>query len=116
MRQLRGGRGDVRVRAEHRVTAADEVEVPGDRAARRRLIGLGLRREAVVRSEDLEGELDLERASYFLSRITILPTRAPGMAMFGSVGGSSSRDHASQVRESSPNGGTDSHQSVVSVA
>ncbi len=56
MRHLRGGRGHVRVRAEHRVTAADEVEVPGDRAAGRRLIGLGLRREAVVRSEDLEGD------------------------------------------------------------
>ena len=31
-------------------------------------------------AEDLEGELDLERASYFLSRITIVPTDAPGMA------------------------------------
>ena len=31
-------------------------------------------------AEDVEGELDLERASYFLSRITIVPTDAPGMA------------------------------------
>ena len=29
---------------------------------------------------DVEGALDLERASYFLSRITIVPTDAPGMA------------------------------------
>jgi KUP system potassium uptake protein len=29
---------------------------------------------------DVEGKLDLERASYFLSRITIVPTDAPGMA------------------------------------
>ena len=31
-------------------------------------------------AEDLEGELDLERASYFLSRISIVRTDAPGMA------------------------------------
>jgi KUP system potassium uptake protein len=31
-------------------------------------------------TEDVEGELDLERASYFLSRITIVATDAPGMA------------------------------------
>ncbi len=31
-------------------------------------------------AEDVEGELDLERASYFLSRITIVPIAAPGMA------------------------------------
>jgi KUP system potassium uptake protein len=31
-------------------------------------------------AEQVEGDLDLERASYFLSRITIVPTDAPGMA------------------------------------
>jgi KUP system potassium uptake protein len=31
-------------------------------------------------AEHAEGALDLERASYFLSRITIVPTDAPGMA------------------------------------
>ena len=33
-------------------------------------------------ADRLEGDIDIERASYFLSRITILPTRAPGMAMW----------------------------------
>jgi KUP system potassium uptake protein len=31
-------------------------------------------------AEQVEGKLDLERASYFLSRISIVPTNAPGMA------------------------------------
>jgi KUP system potassium uptake protein len=33
-------------------------------------------------AERLEGEVDCEHASYFLSRITIVPTDAPGMAMW----------------------------------
>jgi hypothetical protein len=40
-------------------------------------------------AEDLEGELDLERASYFLSRITIVPTRRRGWRA-GASGSSSS--------------------------
>jgi KUP system potassium uptake protein len=33
-------------------------------------------------ADRIEGDIDLDRASYFLSRITILPTKAPGMAMW----------------------------------
>ena len=33
-------------------------------------------------ADRIEGNIDLDGASYFLSRITILPTRAPGMAMW----------------------------------
>ncbi|MGZ6259075.1 MAG: potassium transporter Kup [Candidatus Limnocylindrales bacterium] len=33
-------------------------------------------------ADQVEGEIDVDHASYFLSRITILPTRAPGMAMW----------------------------------
>jgi KUP system potassium uptake protein len=33
-------------------------------------------------AEELEGDIDIDAASYFLSRITIVPTRAPGMAMW----------------------------------
>jgi KUP system potassium uptake protein len=33
-------------------------------------------------ADQVEGDIDIARASYFLSRITILPTRAPGMAMW----------------------------------
>jgi KUP system potassium uptake protein len=33
-----------------------------------------------IAAEDLEGELDLDRASYFLSRISIVRTDAPGMS------------------------------------
>ncbi len=48
-----------------RIGFMDKIDVPAT-----------LRRAA----KDVEGELDLERASYFLSRITIVPTDAPGMA------------------------------------
>ena len=33
-------------------------------------------------ADQVEGEIDVDHASFFLSRITILPTRAPGMAMW----------------------------------
>jgi KUP system potassium uptake protein len=33
-------------------------------------------------ADRVEGEIDVDSASYFLSRITIVPTRAPGMAMW----------------------------------
>ena len=33
-------------------------------------------------ADQVEGEIDVDRASFFLSRITILPTKAPGMAMW----------------------------------
>jgi KUP system potassium uptake protein len=33
-------------------------------------------------ADQVEGEIDVDRASFFLSRITILPTRTPGMAMW----------------------------------
>jgi KUP system potassium uptake protein len=33
-------------------------------------------------SDQVEGEIDGDHASFFLSRITILPTKAPGMAMW----------------------------------
>jgi KUP system potassium uptake protein len=48
-----------------RIGFMDKIDVPAT-----------LRRAA----NDVEGELDLARASYFLSRITIVPTDAPGMA------------------------------------
>jgi KUP system potassium uptake protein len=48
-----------------RIGFMDKIDVPAT-----------LRRAA----KDVEGELDLARASYFLSRITIVPTAAPGMA------------------------------------
>jgi KUP system potassium uptake protein len=35
-----------------------------------------------IAAERLEGHVDCEHASYFLSRITIVPTDAPGMAMW----------------------------------
>jgi KUP system potassium uptake protein len=43
----------------------DKIDVP---ATLRRVAG------------DVEGEFDLDRASYFLSRITIVRTDAPGMS------------------------------------
>jgi KUP system potassium uptake protein len=48
-----------------RIGFMDKINVPAT-----------LRRAA----KDVEGELDLERASYFLSRIAIVATDAPGMA------------------------------------
>jgi KUP system potassium uptake protein len=48
-----------------RIGFMDKIDVPGT---------------VRMAAERVEGELDLERASYFLSRITIVPTDAPGMA------------------------------------
>jgi KUP system potassium uptake protein len=41
-------------------------------------VPLTLRRAA----ERIEGDIDLDGASYFISRMTIVPTAAPGMAMW----------------------------------
>jgi KUP system potassium uptake protein len=33
-------------------------------------------------AEQLEGDIEVANASYFLSRMTIIPTRAPGMRLW----------------------------------